>query len=79
MQRAVTSMMVVIAATAAHAKAGTTDTSFTYQGRLDHLGAPVDGALDMIFALYHAPTGGNPIAVNFMCALDLVRVADGLF
>jgi hypothetical protein len=69
----------------AHADSGITPspvgTSFTYQGRLTFMGQAVDGPADIVFGLYDASTGGNPIGppvsvVNYpvdhgLIALDL--------
>ena len=54
-----------------------TPTTFSYQGRLNRVGAPASGAFDFQFALYAAPTGGDPIG----SALSLLgqTVTDGYF
>jgi hypothetical protein len=52
-------------------------TSFTYQGKLDSLGAPTNGPHDLKFRLFDAPTGGNQVGPE-LCVND-VGVVDGQF
>jgi hypothetical protein len=49
---------------------------FTYQGFLKQNGQPVNGTVSMVFRLYDAPTGGNPIGGSIPHA---VSVQNGLF
>ncbi len=49
---------------------------FTYQGRLDFSGAPVNDTYDFEFTLWDADAGGNMI--GSMLAVDAVAVVDGL-
>ncbi len=51
--------------------------AFTYQGRIEQGGVPVDGALDLEFALYDASEGGG--VVGTLPVLEDVAVANGLF
>ena len=63
--------------TQAPAAPGPSATTVNYQGRLaDSDGNPLDGVYGMTFALYDAPTGGNPIWTESHTA---VTVSDGLF
>jgi len=63
--------------TQAPAAPGASATTVNYQGRLaDSDGNPLDGVYGMTFALYDAPTGGNPIWTESHTA---VTVSDGLF
>jgi hypothetical protein len=59
------------------ASAQTVATSFTYQGKLDSLGAPTNGPHDLKFRLFDAPTGGNQVGPE-LCVND-VSVVDGQF
>src|SRR2546423_8442086 len=52
-------------------------TAFTYQGRLNDGNAPASGIYDLRFALYDAPTNGNPVGVAITNAP--VPVSNGLF
>lgn len=52
-------------------------TSFTYQGRLNSVGAPVNGNYDLRFALYDAGTNGNRIG-NALTNIAL-PVSNGFF
>lgn len=51
--------------------------AFSYQGRLDHEGSPLDGLVDLEFTLWDAASAGTMIGVAF--GVDSVTVADGLF
>ncbi len=53
-----------------------TPSEVTYQGRLQHNNAPVNGSADFVFSLFDAPTGGAALAA---IAVDNVAVQDGLF
>lgn len=50
---------------------------FTYQGRLSQNGQPANGAFDLQFRLFDAPTGGNAIGAPVSEAQ--FPVTDGLF
>lgn len=52
-------------------------TAFTYQGRLNFNGAPVNGAYDFQFAIYDASVGGNLLAGPL--SINAVNVVNGLF
>lgn len=52
-------------------------TAFTYNGRLNNNGAPVNGAYDMRFTIYDAIDGNNVIAGPL--SVSPVAVANGLF
>ena len=52
-------------------------TSFTYQGRLNLAGAPVNDSADLQFTLYDAEIDGNTVGSSL--AVDNVMVVDGLF
>lgn len=53
-------------------------TGFTYQGRLEQNGTPVDGTVwQMVFTLYNAEVGGSPVGQPVV--LDDVAVSNGLF
>jgi hypothetical protein len=52
-------------------------TAFTYQGQLLDNGAPANGAFDLQFSLFDAPTGGNPVGAPRTSAAT--AVANGLF
>lgn len=52
-------------------------TAFTYQGRLNFNGAPVNGPYDFQFAVYEAGAGGNPVAGPI--SLNALNVVNGLF
>lgn len=54
-----------------------TDTTFTYQGELNKLGAPVNGACDFRFQLYDAMSGGSQ--VSGVVQVSPVNVTDGRF
>ena len=51
-------------------------TAFTYQGRLDANGAPVNGHFDFELRLYNAPAGGTQVGPTVTVA-DVV-IVDGL-
>jgi hypothetical protein len=51
--------------------------AFTYQGRLDHNGAPAAGAFDLKFELYDAAVDGNLIGAAV--ELPALNIAGGLF
>ena len=50
---------------------------FTYQGHLEQGGAPVDGPVDLAFALFDAPVGGNQVGSTLL--EPQFPVTDGLF
>jgi hypothetical protein len=50
---------------------------FTYQGRLQHNGAPANGEFDLTFALFDAESGGNQVGATI--AEPDFPVVDGLF
>lgn len=56
---------------------GQTDTTFTYQGRLESMGMPFDGVADLRFTLWDDAIDGS-IVGSASCSDDL-DVADGLF
>jgi hypothetical protein len=51
-------------------------TAFTYQGRLESAGQPVNGAANIVFELYDASAAGSLLGTQ---SLNAVTVADGLF
>jgi hypothetical protein len=52
-------------------------TAFTYQGRLNNIGSPVNGLYDFQFSLFNAPSGGSQVGST---VTDLgVGVTNGLF
>jgi hypothetical protein len=51
-------------------------TTFTYQGRLESGGEPVNDSCDLAFRLYEGATGDNPVSIPFT---HTVPVSDGLF
>jgi len=55
---------------------GSLGTGFTYQGRLESGGGPVDGSCDMDFRLYDAGSGGSQVGGTIATT---VPVVDGLF
>lgn len=64
-------------ATAAAVQAAPQIPDFVYQGRLEQSGAPANGNFDLTFALFDAPTGGNP--VGSVIQQPDFPVTDGLF
>ncbi|MGQ0722289.1 MAG: hypothetical protein ACT4PE_12075 [Candidatus Eiseniibacteriota bacterium] len=52
-------------------------TAFTYQGRLDQNGAPLDGTAHLRFRLWDAASGGAQVGVSQL--VPSVLLADGLF
>lgn len=73
-----TSLAMLLAASGAIARAQTPlDTTFTYQGRLDQGGVPVNGTADFEFRLFDAITGGNQISDTM--PLFGVPVSGGVF
>src|SRR5580765_74223 len=52
-------------------------TAFTYQGRLNENGAPVNGSYDFRFSIYTAAAGGNLVAGPL--PMDGVNAVNGLF
>jgi hypothetical protein len=50
---------------------------FTYQGQLKSGGSPANGPVDLVFRLFDAQTGGNP--VGNPVTLIGVNVVNGLF
>lgn len=53
-----------------------TDTSFTYQGRLDLTGSPAQGKHTFTFRLFDRLTGGAPLAPEIT---EVIDIEDGLF
>lgn len=51
-------------------------TAFTYQGRLNDTGGPVNGTCDFRFGLYSAASGGTPLGTD---TANDVEVRDGYF
>ncbi len=51
--------------------------AFTYQGRLDHNGAPASGSFDLKFELFDAAADGNPVGVPI--ELPAQAITGGLF
>lgn len=63
------------------ASAGTVlaESSFSYQGRLDQAGSPVNGLHDLRFTLYASAEGGDPVSgINNPVTSSGIDVADGL-
>jgi hypothetical protein len=52
-------------------------TSFTYQGHLNHLDAPINDTADFQFRLWNAPSNG--VAIGVMNGINDVEIVDGLF
>lgn len=52
------------------------DTAFTYQGRLEQAGVPVEGAANLEFRLFDAETGGFPVGPALTAAPTITH---GLF
>lgn len=52
-------------------------TAFTYQGRLNFNGAPVNGSYDFRFSIYSANAAGSLVAGPL--AMDAISVVNGLF
>ncbi len=52
-------------------------TAFTYQGRLQKDGAPVNGNCDLVFKLWDAPTGGSQVGATQ--TKSNVSVSQGIF
>jgi hypothetical protein len=75
MLRAVTLVVVVMAAAVAPAQPLTT--ALTYQGRVDSSGAPATGTYDFKFTLFDAPAAGTQLGPQ-LCS-DNVAVAGGTF
>jgi hypothetical protein len=59
-----------------NAASASLSTSFTYQGRLDQNGSPVNDTCDMSFRLYDAASMGTEVGSDFHAS---VPITDGLF
>ena len=68
---------VIAVTAAAHVAIAQTDTTFTYQGELNKLGAPVNDTCDFRFWLYDSIMGGNQVGP--MLEATSVSVTDGRF
>jgi len=66
--------ILALSLTAVAAPVGTT---FTYQGRLNHNGAPANGSFDLKFELFDAAAGGNAAGVPVELAAQSIN--QGLF
>ncbi len=76
--RPVTSLLLILAVGGAIAAAQTPfGSSFTYQGRLDADGSPVNDDVDLRFTLWDAEVGGSQVGPGV--AIDAVAVVDGVF
>ncbi len=69
--------IIALLALAFTAAADPVGNAFTYQGRLDHNGAPANGAFDLKFELYDAAADGNLIAAEI--ELPAQNITGGLF
>jgi hypothetical protein len=59
---------------------GPSATLFSYQGELlDADGNPIDGSVEMIFALYHEESGGTAFWIESHTGAQAITVTDGLF
>ncbi len=67
----------ILAVGTGSASAQAVGTSFTYQGKLDSLGAPTNGPHDLKFRLFDAASGGAQVGPE-LCVND-VSVVDGQF
>jgi transposase-like protein len=67
-------LLSVMSTAASHADVGS---AFTYQGRLDQDGQPVDGFADLQFRLFDAALGGNQIGATVV--LNGTSLEAGLF
>ncbi|MGE0481323.1 MAG: hypothetical protein AB7Q17_12710 [Phycisphaerae bacterium] len=74
--RPVRAMWIVAATLCAGVIPAAAQTAFTYQGELSDGGAPANGAYDMGFSLWSAPTGGTQIGTTDGQG---VAAIDGLF
>ena len=76
--RTSTVIILLLLSGAAHAFAGTTptDTTFTYQARLDDGGEPADGNYNIDVRLWNAEEGGSQIGATQL--FNNIAVADGL-
>ena len=52
-------------------------TAFTYQGKLQNAGGPINGACDLRFALWDAAGGGGQVGATLI--LEEVALTEGLF
>jgi hypothetical protein len=52
-------------------------TAFTYQGQFKEAGVPLNGSVDLLFELFDAEVGGNPVGSPLL--LEDVPVVKGLF
>ncbi|MCA9101678.1 MAG: tail fiber domain-containing protein, partial [Planctomycetales bacterium] len=69
--------ILLVSSLAATAYAGPLGSAFTYQGRLDFGGSPVNATADFEFTLWDADTGGGMI--GSAVAVNNVTVVDGQF
>ncbi|MEN8006324.1 MAG: hypothetical protein ABFS42_04880 [Candidatus Krumholzibacteriota bacterium] len=77
MKTILTMLMLVLLLPLAVVQAGPVSNAFTYQGRLDLGGGPVDGQVDFQFYLHDAETGGSQIAGGYQ--FTNVTVDNGVF
>lgn len=69
--------LIALLALSVPAPADPVGTAFTYQGRLDHNGAPASGSFDLKFELFDAAADGNLIGAGI--ELPAQNIAGGLF
>src|SRR5689334_14807277 len=69
-------LLCALLVSALHLKAASLSTAFTYQGRLNENGAPVNRTYDLIFRPFNVPTGGTQLAFPL---LRTVAITNGLF
>lgn len=73
----VTAVAVVVGFVQAAWSAAPVSNAFTYQGRLEDGGSPVDGPIDFSFRLFDAAVGGNSMSI--LLSKDDIVVSNGLF
>lgn len=64
MHRFTKTVSVICLLFAASVMAGTSETTFTYQGELKENGGPANGSYDMSFSLWDEDAGGNQVGVT---------------